>query len=119
MSQPPKSTIFAPSARWVALRMVCWVMMIRCQSRDVHYRGRRAVFQLLLDGRRAGVGNKTPPSPIWTGAVARSSPVNEPNETAIGFTFAQISGTRIGFHGDASPGVVSLRRAIAETEPMS
>src|SRR6185437_15332092 len=26
MSQPPKSTIFAPAARWVALRMVCLVI---------------------------------------------------------------------------------------------
>src|SRR5688572_8239120 len=26
MSQPPKSTIFAPSARWASLRMVFWVM---------------------------------------------------------------------------------------------
>src|SRR3546814_20101224 len=26
MSQPPKSTIFAPRARWASLRMVFWVM---------------------------------------------------------------------------------------------
>src|SRR5215831_7362653 len=33
MSQPPKSTIFAPSARWVALRTVFWVMAKRPEKR--------------------------------------------------------------------------------------
>src|SRR5690348_7704506 len=28
MSQPPKSTIFAPAARWVAFKIVCLVMRI-------------------------------------------------------------------------------------------
>src|SRR5688500_804272 len=30
MSQPPKSTILAPRARWVSLRMVFWVMYGLC-----------------------------------------------------------------------------------------
>src|SRR6476469_763174 len=38
MSQPPKSTILAPAARCVSLRMVFLVMATPCEIRGAHYR---------------------------------------------------------------------------------
>src|SRR6185312_2915539 len=42
MSQPPKSTILAPAARWVSLRMVFLVMGRQLRIAGAHYRGNGA-----------------------------------------------------------------------------
>src|SRR5215471_7415263 len=126
MSQPPMSTIFAPSARWVALRTVFWVMAAG-RKRGAHYRrwpgrnqaGQRVWITRLNYGEHGEHGAKPLEEKVMSGtSLAATTPRQDcPSVFSVVQSFAPASD--VGNKTAPSPILTrtpSQRRSVRWTE---